>query len=65
MGSFENILVLVSSIVFLEGHNDVIDLMVSHGASPCVPSSSGCLVSSQFEGVEHNLDVIRKGHVLK
>ena len=61
---FENIL-LLSSIVFLEGHSDMIDLMVSRGASPCVPSSSGHLVSSQYPGVRDHLDVIRKGHALK
>ena len=43
----------------------MIDLLVSRGASPCVPSSSGRLVSSKYLGVQHNLNVIRKEHALK
>lgn len=52
-------------LLFLEGYMEVIQLMVSRGVSPYVPASSGHLVSSPYEGVQHALDAIRKRHVHK
>ena len=50
-----------------KGYTEVIELMVSRGASPCVPSSSGHLVSSQVEHahVQRTLDVMMKRHADK
>ena len=44
---------------------EVIELMVSRGVSPYVPTSSGHLVSTPYEGVQHALDAIKKRHVHK
>ena len=44
---------------------EVIELMVSRGVSQYVPASSGHLVSSPYEGVQHALDTIKKMHVHK
>ena len=44
---------------------EVIELMVSRGVSPYVPSSSGHLVSTPYEGVQHALDAIKKRHAHK
>ena len=44
---------------------EVIELMVSRGVSPYVPASSGHLVSTPYEGVQHALDTIKKRHVHK
>ena len=52
-------------LLSLEGYVKVIELMVSRGVSPYVPASSGHLVSSPYEGVQHALDTIKKRHVHK
>ena len=52
-------------LLSLQGYMEVIKLMVSRGVSPYVPASSGHLVSSPYEGVQHALDAIKRRHVHK
>ena len=48
------------------GHPNVLELLISNGASTCVPASNGGLLyCANYEGIQHQLEYHRKAHMTK
>ena len=48
------------------GHPNVLELLISNGASTCVPASNGGLLyCANYEGIQHQLEYHRKAQMTK